>query len=310
MKEQSKRCPDCDFATSDPGSLTRHRKRSHGYEPKAKAKSRGKKTSSVQSPSSSSPSSSSLSSPTRTPSFSPSSSGSTYPSDLVDLTADFGYGSSNTLRDAFALVETQFSTSNPSLAAPNKPAPEYSAFEHADGLKWDLGMVEGIQASIPTSLSTTVPTNGYFSSGYHRNGFHGSSIPPHPYFKHQAQYELYLPQTFTAPPPPAPQFEFDFGLTSFDNSQTLPELDLSYDFNADPSAEWSFDDGLTGGWSEGAEVLSMAPCSSSPACSSPASSYSPPTSFDLSRMQVGFDMGLHNATSDLQGLAGMQRCAI
>ncbi|KAJ3932744.1 MAG: hypothetical protein NXY57DRAFT_1060957 [Lentinula lateritia] len=35
-QEKSKACPDCDFTTSDPGSLTRHRKRFHGYQPKAK----------------------------------------------------------------------------------------------------------------------------------------------------------------------------------------------------------------------------------------------------------------------------------
>lgn len=37
-------CPDCSFTTSDPGSLTRHRKRFHGYEPiqpKSKQKDAG-----------------------------------------------------------------------------------------------------------------------------------------------------------------------------------------------------------------------------------------------------------------------------
>ncbi|KDQ51799.1 hypothetical protein JAAARDRAFT_210924 [Jaapia argillacea MUCL 33604] len=39
-KIRSKKCPEsgCPFATSDPGSLTRHRKRMHGYEPKARRK--------------------------------------------------------------------------------------------------------------------------------------------------------------------------------------------------------------------------------------------------------------------------------
>lgn len=32
--ERSQHCPDCDFRTSDPGSLTRHRKRLHKYVPK------------------------------------------------------------------------------------------------------------------------------------------------------------------------------------------------------------------------------------------------------------------------------------
>ena len=41
--EKPQCCPTCDFATSDPGSLTRHRKRVHGYEPKPrKARSSGK----------------------------------------------------------------------------------------------------------------------------------------------------------------------------------------------------------------------------------------------------------------------------
>ncbi|KAF9465449.1 hypothetical protein BDZ94DRAFT_1234608 [Collybia nuda] len=32
--EKPKSCPDCEYTTSDPGSLTRHRKRIHGYVPK------------------------------------------------------------------------------------------------------------------------------------------------------------------------------------------------------------------------------------------------------------------------------------
>ncbi|KAJ8077798.1 hypothetical protein PM082_002232 [Marasmius tenuissimus] len=35
-KAKTERCPDCDFSTVDPGSLTRHRKRIHGYVPKAR----------------------------------------------------------------------------------------------------------------------------------------------------------------------------------------------------------------------------------------------------------------------------------
>ncbi|KAG1727466.1 uncharacterized protein EDB91DRAFT_1163899, partial [Suillus paluster] len=37
-RECSKRCPHpgCAFATTDPGTLTRHRKQSHGYEPKVR----------------------------------------------------------------------------------------------------------------------------------------------------------------------------------------------------------------------------------------------------------------------------------
>ncbi|KAG0691577.1 hypothetical protein DFH29DRAFT_1085512 [Suillus ampliporus] len=37
-RERSKTCPHpgCEFATTDPGSLTRHRKQLHGYEPKAR----------------------------------------------------------------------------------------------------------------------------------------------------------------------------------------------------------------------------------------------------------------------------------
>ncbi|KAG0693908.1 hypothetical protein DFH29DRAFT_962470, partial [Suillus ampliporus] len=37
-RERSKTCPHpgCTFATTDPGSLTRHRKQLHGYEPKAR----------------------------------------------------------------------------------------------------------------------------------------------------------------------------------------------------------------------------------------------------------------------------------
>ncbi|KIK50468.1 hypothetical protein GYMLUDRAFT_51178 [Collybiopsis luxurians FD-317 M1] len=33
-QDKSKACPNCDFAASDPSSLTRHRKRHHGYQPK------------------------------------------------------------------------------------------------------------------------------------------------------------------------------------------------------------------------------------------------------------------------------------
>lgn len=33
-KSKTNCCPDCDFTTVDPGSLTRHRKRIHGYIPK------------------------------------------------------------------------------------------------------------------------------------------------------------------------------------------------------------------------------------------------------------------------------------
>ncbi|KAF9257297.1 hypothetical protein L218DRAFT_1006306 [Marasmius fiardii PR-910] len=35
-KAKTERCPDCDFSTVDPGSLTRHRKRIHGYVPKTR----------------------------------------------------------------------------------------------------------------------------------------------------------------------------------------------------------------------------------------------------------------------------------
>ncbi|KAG2147105.1 hypothetical protein BD769DRAFT_716407 [Suillus cothurnatus] len=43
-RERSKTCPHsgCAFATTDPGSLTRHRKQLHGYEPKARRNSGGK----------------------------------------------------------------------------------------------------------------------------------------------------------------------------------------------------------------------------------------------------------------------------
>ncbi|KAJ7354672.1 hypothetical protein DFH08DRAFT_985481 [Mycena albidolilacea] len=33
--EKSEWCPDCEFTTSDPGSLTNHRKKRHGYKPRA-----------------------------------------------------------------------------------------------------------------------------------------------------------------------------------------------------------------------------------------------------------------------------------
>lgn len=33
-RQKSQHCPDCAFCTSDPGSLTRHRKRLHGYVPR------------------------------------------------------------------------------------------------------------------------------------------------------------------------------------------------------------------------------------------------------------------------------------
>lgn len=33
-KTKTNSCPECDFTTADPGSLTRHRKRIHGYIPK------------------------------------------------------------------------------------------------------------------------------------------------------------------------------------------------------------------------------------------------------------------------------------
>jgi hypothetical protein len=36
--ERNQLCPTCDFATTDPGSLTRHRKNRHGYEPISRRK--------------------------------------------------------------------------------------------------------------------------------------------------------------------------------------------------------------------------------------------------------------------------------
>ncbi|KAK7453403.1 hypothetical protein VKT23_011668 [Stygiomarasmius scandens] len=35
-KNKTNHCPDCEFTTVDPGSLTRHRKRIHGYIPKSR----------------------------------------------------------------------------------------------------------------------------------------------------------------------------------------------------------------------------------------------------------------------------------
>ncbi|KAG2138412.1 uncharacterized protein EDB93DRAFT_1165468 [Suillus bovinus] len=43
--ERWKKCPECPFSTTDPGSLTRHRKSEHGYKPKARrARDDGKAT--------------------------------------------------------------------------------------------------------------------------------------------------------------------------------------------------------------------------------------------------------------------------
>ncbi|KAG7085694.1 hypothetical protein E1B28_003239 [Marasmius oreades] len=36
--KKNKHCPECDFSTGDPGSLTRHRKRRHAYVPKPRAR--------------------------------------------------------------------------------------------------------------------------------------------------------------------------------------------------------------------------------------------------------------------------------
>ncbi|KAK7458069.1 hypothetical protein VKT23_009974 [Stygiomarasmius scandens] len=41
-KSKTNCCPDCDFTTVDPGSLTRHRKRIHGYIPKPRQPRRPK----------------------------------------------------------------------------------------------------------------------------------------------------------------------------------------------------------------------------------------------------------------------------
>ncbi|KAJ8077750.1 hypothetical protein PM082_002183 [Marasmius tenuissimus] len=37
-KKKTEPCPDCDFSSVDPGTLTRHRKRIHGYVPKARSR--------------------------------------------------------------------------------------------------------------------------------------------------------------------------------------------------------------------------------------------------------------------------------
>ncbi|KAJ3995061.1 hypothetical protein F5050DRAFT_373455 [Lentinula boryana] len=44
-KSKTNNCPDCDFTTVDPGSLTRHRKRIHGYIPKTRRSRHPKPTS-------------------------------------------------------------------------------------------------------------------------------------------------------------------------------------------------------------------------------------------------------------------------
>ncbi|KDQ51790.1 hypothetical protein JAAARDRAFT_62313 [Jaapia argillacea MUCL 33604] len=58
-KVRSKKCPDCPFATSDPGSLTRHRKRLHAYDPKAQRKTKRAVPTPTTTPQSPSPSPSS-----------------------------------------------------------------------------------------------------------------------------------------------------------------------------------------------------------------------------------------------------------
>ncbi|KAF7342374.1 Transcriptional repressor ctcf-like [Mycena venus] len=40
---KSRRCPDCEYATGDPGSLTTHRKKEHGYQPLRKGQSKAKR---------------------------------------------------------------------------------------------------------------------------------------------------------------------------------------------------------------------------------------------------------------------------
>ncbi|KIK56351.1 hypothetical protein GYMLUDRAFT_47122 [Collybiopsis luxurians FD-317 M1] len=42
LKDKSKTCPECEFRTTDPASLTRHRKRIHGYTPRPR-KARGRR---------------------------------------------------------------------------------------------------------------------------------------------------------------------------------------------------------------------------------------------------------------------------
>ncbi|KAJ3808284.1 hypothetical protein F5876DRAFT_67412 [Lentinula aff. lateritia] len=48
-KSKTNNCPDCDFTTVDPGSLTRHRKRIHGYIPKTRRSRHPKPTTSISS---------------------------------------------------------------------------------------------------------------------------------------------------------------------------------------------------------------------------------------------------------------------
>jgi hypothetical protein len=71
--------PDCDFVTSDSGSLTRHRKRIHGYEPKARSTTPGETSSrhtpyprtNRRSPGSADPSSGESTAPDTTPEVTP-----------------------------------------------------------------------------------------------------------------------------------------------------------------------------------------------------------------------------------------------
>ncbi|GAW08892.1 transcriptional repressor ctcf-like [Lentinula edodes] len=48
-KSKTNNCPDCDFTTVDPGSLTRHRKRIHGYIPKSRRSRHPKPTTTISS---------------------------------------------------------------------------------------------------------------------------------------------------------------------------------------------------------------------------------------------------------------------
>ncbi|KAJ3886166.1 hypothetical protein GG344DRAFT_81976 [Lentinula edodes] len=62
LQDKSRACPSCDFKTCDPGSLTRHRKRIHGYVPKPRKARATKKQQDTSSDRSISPSLTSVSS--------------------------------------------------------------------------------------------------------------------------------------------------------------------------------------------------------------------------------------------------------
>ncbi|KAH7874117.1 uncharacterized protein C8R40DRAFT_1172048 [Lentinula edodes] len=87
LQDKSRACPSCDFKTCDPGSLTRHRKRIHGYVPKPRKARATKRQQDTSSDRSISPTLTSVSSESISGLSSPSSSSSPSSESTIDFSS-------------------------------------------------------------------------------------------------------------------------------------------------------------------------------------------------------------------------------